>query len=115
MIELVLGFILGWLVAVLYLSMVVKDTIIKLSKSAEVKIKAKTDVPIYYAEQHGNQMYLWDDSNTFVTQATDISELLQNLHNTIKQERAVVVTPNEKIYIRNGDVLLRDARRSGDE
>lgn len=110
MIELILGFIIGWLCAISYLSVAVKDTIERLTKIE--RGSQKSSVPTYFVEEHQSVLYVWDGENTFVTQGATIDALIADVGDRLKVDKAVFVTTNELLFVSNGSVFAKRPRKT---
>lgn len=110
MFELIVGFIIGWLCAIAYLSVAVKDTIERLTKIE--RGSQKSGVPTYFVEEHDSILYVWDGENTFVTQGATLDALIADVDERLKVSKAVFVTANELLFVSNGSVFAKRPRKN---
>lgn len=110
MFELILGFIIGWLIAIAYLSVAVKDAIEKITKME--RGEQKSTVPTYFIEEHGSILYAWDGDNTFVTQGPTVEALITDLNERFKVNKAVFVTATEMLFVANGSIFAKRERKA---
>jgi hypothetical protein len=108
MIELILGFIIGWIVSIAYLTTVVHDTVEKLR--ALDKNKELKKVPVYYIEVYNTTLYVWDEKDKFVTQCSDIDSVISTLKEDNNVNKAVLVTDTEMLFIAEGNIFSKRPR-----
>ncbi len=100
--EYIIGFILGWVIAIWYLNLVVKDFLSKM----DIKVDTVTvrKVPQYNVEKHGSILYMFDDDDNFITQGQTIEELINNLDNHKKVTVAIITHSDSVLYVDQGRV-----------
>lgn len=105
---LVLGFILGWILAILYLNRVVSQTVNKLRDLQNTAVK-NDSIPVLYLETHQSVIYAWNQEDTFVSQASSIETLISDLTNRLQMSRVVLHTGDELLFVRDGEIFKRMA------
>lgn len=112
MIELVLGFILGWLLAIMYLGHAVKRAIAKINELDARDESVVATVPTLFLEEHNSILYAWDDKAAFVTQGSTVDVIIADLVERLKINKAVLVTNKELLFVANGTICARKQRQS---
>lgn len=110
MIELLTGFILGWVAAIAVLQTLVRRGLELAEKQSQQSPQQKNKLPTYYLREHSGLLYVWDESETFITQGATLDAVLNSLPGATKVERVLLVTPTETLLVNNGAVLLRGSR-----
>lgn len=108
MIELLCGFILGWIAAIAVLNTLVKRAL-EMAERQKPSTPSKK-IPTYYLREHHGQLYLWDDNDAFITQGATLEAILASLGSVVKTDRALLVTDTETLFVNNGAILMRGSR-----
>lgn len=113
MAEIIIGFILGWTIAIVYLAYTVRNTIKRIEFAQMVQSKSVKLILVkrYYIETVNDVLYMYDyDDHKFMCQGNTTQELAQNLLKIHNIELSIVIDKTTKTLMRfvRGEVSVDD-------
>jgi hypothetical protein len=105
MIELILSFVAGWIVAIWQIGGVLeREKQGKKYSTSNVKVKK---VPMFIVEEHSHRLYMYDQNWSFVAQGTTVEELITNIGKDRGITDAAILTDTETVVALGGVIRSR--------
>lgn len=107
MIEIIIGFVIGWILSFVHFANKLNKVSVedfKKFKSAGNKEEEK-QVPVLNIEKHGNMFYLFNhETNTFICQGSSIDELAEKAYKYQNIQVAIIQNNKGFVKIINGKI-----------